>query len=436
MVGKRHRLWFILVTGVTLVYGLVFAMQFNKCLRLDISAFYTTAQALSQGLDPYQNFVPDYLPHAKKLPANLNPPIFLLLFRPLSQLPYEYAVPVWSLFIFALGIWGAWLTFRLAFPKPFIKRHGILLLAVYLLLFNTLMDTVIVQMGSVIFFMVMAGYFAYTRGHDRLAGCLWGSITAIKLFPGLLFVFAFRQRRYTVCLAMALSFIVLWLIPLFTHGAILYEQYFTMMKRVLWYGDSWNASIHGYLYRLLIDNVHPDPGILVLTRSLYLVFFTLIFYWYCKAIKPGNHSANPHYAFCLTLLLMLLLSPFGWLYYFSLLLFPLVLSWQTLVTCRDIPPHLTALWFLAFFLVNVPLDYVMFTKMPDLISRMTLYSLFFYGLVLLIYVVTRLLGRTYPKTAWSLHKNRELAVPLFLILALGAVIPVFFYGLSLLKRLS
>lgn len=433
MAGKKLLLGCLLATGVTLIYGLVFAMQFNKCIRLDISAFYSTSQALSQGLDPYQNFIPNYLPLAKKLPANLNPPIFLLLFRPFSQLPYEYAVPAWSLFIFALGIAGAWLTFTLAFPKPFVKRHGLLLLAVYLLLFSTLMDTAIVQMGSVIFFMVMAGYFAYTGGHDRLAGCLWGCITAIKLFPGLLLVFAFRQRRYAVCLAMAFSFIVLWLIPLFTHGAILYEQYFTMMKRVLWYGDSWNASIHGYLYRLLIDNAHPEPWLLALTKSLCLLFFALIFYWYCKAIKPGNHSANPHYAFCLTLLLMLLLSPFGWLYYFSLLLFPLALSWQTLVTCRDIPPHLTALWFLGFFLVNVPLDYVMFTKMPDLASRMTWYSLFFYGLVLLIYVVWRLLGRTYPKTGQSLHKIRELVVPLFLILALGAVIPVVFYGVSLLK---
>lgn len=176
---------------------------------------------------------------------------------------------------------------------------------------------------------------------------------------------------------MALSFIILWLIPLLTHGTLLYEQYFTMMKRVLWYGDSWNASLHGYLYRFFIDNTHPKPAVLLLTKSLSLLLFVLIFYRYCKAMKPQDQLINPHYAFCLTLLLMLLLSPFGWLYYFSLLLLPLALSWQVLISVRDIPPHLTALWFLAFFLVNVPMDYVMFTKMPDLASRMTWYSLFF-----------------------------------------------------------
>lgn len=151
MADKKPLLWFALATGLMLVYGLIFAMQFNKCIRLDISAFYSTAQALSQGLDPYQNFIPDYLPHAKKLPANLNPPIFLILFKPFSQLRYEYAVPAWSLFTFMLGILGAWLTIRLAFPKAFVKTHGPLLLAIYLLLFSTLMDTAIVQLGSVIF---------------------------------------------------------------------------------------------------------------------------------------------------------------------------------------------------------------------------------------------------------------------------------------------
>lgn len=60
----------------------------------------------------------------------------------------------------------------------------------------------------------------------------------------------------------------------------------------------------------------------------------------------------------------------------------------------------------------------------------------FYGLVLLLYVVTRLLGQTYPKADNSLAKMRELAPAFFIIMAPGAVVPVFFYGLSLLHRLS
>lgn len=410
-----------ILTALLVIYGLVFYMQFTQQLRLDFSSFYSTSLAAYQGDDPYQNLLTTYFPVAKKLPANLNPPVFLLLFQPFSQFHYYLAVPLWAACSFLLGLIGAWITGHFAFPGHHNQQGRFALMLVYLALFATLMNTVIAQMGAVLLFFIMAGYYYYRRGQDLAAASLWASITALKLFPGLLLFLALKERRYKLSIYFAIIFAVLWSMPLYYYGIKIYQQYFYMLSRVLWYGDSWNGSIYGFLFRLFIDPNNRHQSLLLIKLS-YLILFIALAAWYFK--KLGDYpQANPHYPLCLTLVMMLLLSPFGWLYYFSLLLLPLALTWQQLAI-KIHPPELTLLWFISFFLLNLPLDYVMSTKMNSLSDKVVIYSLYFYGLVWFTYVIIRLLGQNEQITFEQEKIAQPLLLPVVIILSFGLIVPI------------
>lgn len=410
------------------VYALVFYMQITQQLRLDFSSFYSTSLAVYQGFDPYQNLLTTYFPIAKKLPANLNPPLFLLLLHPFAQLPYYLAVPLWASCSFILGVVGAIITAQCAFSE---KKNQFALVLIYLALFATLMNTVIAQMGAVILFFIMAGYYCYSHGKDYLAGSLWAIIAALKLFPALLFIFALRQKRYRVAIAFILVSLLLWLVPLYLYGITVYQQYFHMLTRVLWYGDSWNGSIYGFLFRLFIDPNNRQQSLLVIKLS-YLLLFIVLLAWYVK--KSGAYPAPPanvHYPFCFTLVMMLLLSPFGWLYYFSLLLLPLALTWQQLTMDKAASPTLLILWFTSFFLLNLPLDYVMSTKMTGWVEKVFTYSLYFYGLLLFAFLVITLLGKRPQQTFNLAHQAHALFLPVSLILLFGLAIPLSYFFVRL-----
>ena len=351
---------------VFLIYGLIFYLQFTHQLKMDFSSFYSTAKALQQNDNPYQCLF--LMELGKKLPANLNPPIFLLIFESLSTLSYNLAIPVWALISLIAGLYGAIIIARLAFTQTFLQKYWPRLLFIYMALFTTIMDTAIGQMGAVLLFFVMCGYHCYLQRRYKMAGILWGIIAAIKLFPALLFLQALAQKRYQVCLLMVLTICCLWLLPLFIYGTTLYQQYFDMLPRVLWYGDNWNASIYGFIFRLFVDTTNHQPD-LTLPRIAFIALFLMLSGWYFMQIAIHYQDKTNHRPFCLSLIMMLLLSPFGWLYYFSLLLFPLALTWQQINTHQSVSPLKTGLWYLAFFIINLPLDYVMSTKMPDLINN-------------------------------------------------------------------
>lgn len=424
-----------LVTAISIIYLIIFYLQFTQHFKLDFSSFYSTASALDQGQDPYQNLLPTYLHLPKKLPANLNPPIFLLLLKSLSHFSYRYAVPIWTICSFILGLSGAAIIAKLSFKPAFFQKNAVVLFIIYLALFPTIMNTVIAQMGAILLFFVMAGYQCFLQRRDTLAGCLWGFIASIKLFPALLLLFAFRQQRYRICLIMIATVLILWLIPFYHHGFTLYSQYFQMLIRVLWYGDNWNASFYGFLFRLFVDPNERYQS-LVLIKLVYFILFCGILTWYLKKIGPSLDEQTTHYSFCLTLIMMLLLSPFGWLYYFSLLLFPLALTWQRISSEPLMRPQLILLWFLSFFIINLPVDYVVATKMISFISKIGLYSVSFYGVLLLTYLVLQLQNLAVLPAQNANPQTRTLVLPLIIMIVFSLLIPLTYFILLLHQILA
>nr|WP_226905614.1 glycosyltransferase family 87 protein [Legionella antarctica] len=390
---------------------------------MDFSSFYASALAYTQGTNPYHSIVASYFLIPIKLPANLNPPFFLQLFSPFTYLNFKWASSLWFLCSLIFGNIGALLCFKLSCSEEFFKKNRLFLVFVYLGMYSTVMNTGIGQIGGFLLFFVMAGYYFYLQKQDCITGIFWGVIIAIKLFPALLFIFMLSQKRYLVFFITAICSVLASLLPLFDRPE-LYSLYFNMLTRMLWFGDNWNGSLYGFIFRLFV-NIKSYQN-LEMIKIIFLLFFIILSIWYGYTINffRKTTKSNPqsdHRAFCLTLVMMLLMSPLGWLYYFSLLIMPLTIIWQSFNHDKLRSNNVVLPWVLSLFLINFPLGYIESSSMHSIIYKLTIYSPYFYGLVIIAYLLSRIDESILPSRIGELN-NINYLHSLYLSLGLGVFI--------------
>jgi hypothetical protein len=348
----------------------------------------------------------------------------------LAQFSYIHALIIWAVFSFILGIIGAFIVIYYAFSSSFLKKNRVYVWLFYFAFFPSVINIISLQFGSILLFFIMLGYYFYLNNRHYLAGLCWGIIIAVKLFPALLFCYVVQQKRFKVFWTMLFTLVIAFLIPLWMYGPIIYKQYYAMMKGVLWYGDNWNASIYGFLFRLFVDTKYLN---LIEGKLLYVFLFLLLFLGYVRTLGPKENNPPNHQPFCLTLVMMLLMSPLGWAYYFPLLIFPLALTWFVVLEQREFTIKPLLIWFFSLFLINFPLDYVHTEKMTHFFARITFYSSYFFGLLLLTYLVgkeQKIYGNNDLKiTNW----HHDLMPVLCIILFFGLAIPAGFFALRAFK---
>ncbi len=411
----------VLALTLLVVYGSLFNFILTQQIRLDFSSLYSASQALTAEKNPYVVLQTTYLKTVKKLPVNLNPPFTLWLSTPFAKMNYDTAVLVWSALSFILGLAGARIAFKCAFSPSFMKKNGLILYFAYLSLYAVLMNTAIGQLGSILLFLVMYGYHFYRKKNDLFAGIMWGAIIAIKLFPGLFFIYALAQRRYQLFFIMLSVFSLLWLIPLYIHGTAVYLDYLSMLPRVLWYGDNWNASFYGFIFRLFVNPTNRDQSLFAV-KLTYLILFGLAFLWYWLRVR--KLSDKNHQAFSLTLVMMLLMSPFGWLYYFTLLVLPLSLTWLAAIQEKTRPTQAMIAWITCLFFLNFPMAYSMAMKMSSLTEKLGIYSIHFYGLLLLTYLASN--TKSYQENELVIDQNNRILIVAPLAIFLFSVLVTIF----------
>ncbi len=439
---------------LAMTYCILFYMMWTNQLETDFYAFHSSSMSLFQGNSAYPDLHIPYVPTDYTIGTNLNPPIFLMLFWPLSKLNIHHALIIWSSISFIVGLISASIAFKLAFSPEFIKKHQLTLYIIYLSLFSTMANTAIAQIGSYLAFFLIFGYYSYRKSRYILAGVLWGIIISIKLFPGLLFFYVLRQRHYKMLVIMAMTVLIMWLIPLLNYGMDIYFNYFKLMPRVTWYGDSWNASIYGFLFRIFVNSSTLDN--LRWVQSLHILLALGCLVWYLKKIYSIQRDDKHHQQFCLTLVMMLLISPFSWLYYFPILLFPLLITWSqisvvfvqpALKSDRSPSVNITPLavtkknriitWFMCLFLINIPIWIRHSIYMPSIFEKLSFGSYLFYGLLLLTYLLSKI--DSSPEVEHqdlTQSSSNYLIFPLMTVLAFGFVLgPGIFFSSYLINAI-
>lgn len=393
----RHKQGFYFC-ALLCTYFLLFHFLIQQKLNNDFSSFYSAALAYLHHASPYHQLASDFLIKPQSLAINVNPPFFVWLISPLTYLSYTQASLIWCISSLLLGLWGGLLCFYLGSEANFFKRNWPNFILIYLASYACLMNTNFNQIAGFLLFFIMTGYYFFLKKKDYSCGLFWGLAIALKLFPGLFFIFALVEKRYKVFWTMLIVFLLTWSLPLVTRGSEIYLQYFANLGEIIWYGNSWNASILAYLFRIFVD-MNQSNNILLI-KVIYYICFVVLFVYYVKKLT----QLKTHYGFCLSLMMMLLLSPFGWMYYFALLLPTLIVIYQNYQQEEESIKNILS-WSLCLILLNLPLGNVQARDLSSLFAKLTLGSIYFYGLVMTLYLLFYIV-QTSPQPP-SLNSQRK-----------------------------
>lgn len=259
---------------------------------------------------------------------NGHPPTCVLLGLPFAKLDYALALQLWNLLSLAALLGAAALALRLEFGTV---RSWYWLPILTVALGNSMMEHVVLgQLGTLVLLLTVGVAVADKDDRPVLAGILLGTATAIKMFPGLLFLYFVVQRKPRVVLVGALSFVAWHLVSFGLLGLQTYEHYVRYsMPEVMRYRDWWaNYSVTGMWHKLFDCSsgqslplwYSPTTAKIgaLLTNGL-LVASSLYVVMRCRRVPAARLSS-----FAVMITAMVLASPVAWDHYFLLLLWPIL----------------------------------------------------------------------------------------------------------------
>jgi hypothetical protein len=189
------------------------------------------------------------------------------------------------------------------------------------------------------------------------AGVLLGVLASIKYFYGLFLVYFVLIRAWRGLLAMLAAGCGMVVVSVAVFGVVAYQQYSHVLQLISWYSSSWNASSLGFWRRLLGGEGNwslwqwPQavPSLVIVTNlGLLLSYVGYARNW------PRHNQVRNQALFAYTLVLMLLLSPLGWLYYFLVLLIPLLMLYVRFMA-QDVSVEWSLMLAAGVLLLNLPL---------------------------------------------------------------------------------
>lgn len=304
----------------------------QRTYPIDFAALYFSGFQLFAGKDVYAGMPFEFLgsvpvdgqaiqqnPH-----PNLNPPTAVLILSPLSRLPFAYAYWSWSLISLACAVATAWLLAGgyAASERRFAWSVGLLIL---LLAYSP--TWLAISLGQTTLFLLLllvAGWRTARAARERSAGAILGATLALKPFVGVLLVYFVLRRQWRHVAWCVGSFAAANLIVLAVMGPGIFAGYLKVLRQVDWHGMNMNASIFGFLARLSAGAdgqpfVNAGDRVELLGYGISVLLLCSLFPLKRRlAVWPARQAIDLGYAYCLVL--MLLISPLGWIYYFPLLL--------------------------------------------------------------------------------------------------------------------
>jgi hypothetical protein len=268
------------------------------------------------------------------LQYNAHPPPSVLLVLPLADLDYPEAFQAWSLLsLAALGLSVAVIVRQLPLG---LTAWSILPLAALLLLCNPFWQNLNQgQLNLVLLLLCTAAWAADRSDRPTAAGALLGVATAIKLFPGFVFLYFLARRQVRPVIAGAVTFLGVTGLTVALLGPEAYRDYVTLVLPSLEKYRVWwpNLSLAGFWHKLFnssgshIIPLWQSPALAWAGTLLSDLVVSGLAAWMAGRSRS---RAECDLAFAATLTAMLLVSPIAWDHYFTLLFLPLFLLWHWL----------------------------------------------------------------------------------------------------------
>ncbi len=260
---------------------------------------------------------------------NAHPPAAILLALPFAGLSYPTAQFVWNLaslaaLLVALAVIGCEL--HIAWPA-----WAWLPAAAALMLCDPFRQTVIQgQLNFVLLLLITLAWRFDRRQAPWWVGTCLGAATAIKLFPGFLFLYCLMQKRWTALISGALTFLTVSALTTTLLGQEAWADYLhKSLPALAAMCDAWgNVSVDAFFARLFdahsqyVEPLLHAPMLRWSGRIAGIAAVVTTCGWVsARAQSPAARDC----AFAASLVAMLLASPIAWHHYFVLLFLPLVL---------------------------------------------------------------------------------------------------------------
>lgn len=325
----------ILTIALILMLGLLslacimqLSYKADDTLATDFGKLYESGRLLLQKKNPYAQIYVTLGDDttAKRYAGNLNPPAFQLLFLPFAYLDFKISLAAWTIMSIICGLISLMLLIKalnIYHPPLYLILSLIVALFSYFATFTTL---VISQVTLVLLPLTVGAWLAAKKQRILVSGALLGIAASLKLFFGLFILYFLLRREWRAFIGFFVAFVVCISLSLIPLGIPIYKYYQVTLHNIWWYSSSWNGSLYGFSIRLL--GGEKNVPLFALPQFAYKFYLTLTILLLMSLIKflwPNskiNFEQKLDLDFSIILVAMLLISPLGWSYYFTLLIIP------------------------------------------------------------------------------------------------------------------
>jgi hypothetical protein len=288
---------------------------------------------------------------------NAHPPSSILLVLPFGNLDYQTSYLLWGLsellcFVLAFWLIGRELSLRWS-PQLLVMVAGVCLFC------GPLRQQVMQgQFNGLLLLLLAATWRDSRRSHPMRAGVWLALATAIKLYPGFLFLHFLLRGQWRLVFTGTAVFLAITAVTWAVLGLEAFRTYVTeVMPLVSQCRAGWpNVSVTGWWSKLFdagngydasrLELLWPAPtlcrvGILLSTACVLGVWlWGLLRTWKIENLEQVQYQEDLR--FCLSLFAMSLVSPITWDHYLLIMLLPL------LVMSRRLALQDKRAWLLAF----------------------------------------------------------------------------------------
>ena len=364
---------------------------------LDFGKFYVSANLFYQGKSIYSPISVDAFEEVTgeiglkitrdTMHPNLNLPPSTLLFLTIGLINIRNAYILWSILSIILGLIASWLLYN-SYRDRFSRKYLISIPIFLFAFFPTYITIIYGQVSLLLLFIIVLAWSALRSEYEIIAGIFFGFALNIKIFTGLFLIVFLLQKRFKLIFWYVGSFLIINILAFVTFGIETYIEFINNLSAITWYSASWNASILGFYTRILGGSEGKPlinlPELAYGLNYASTIILLLILAWAVKTQRNKNIKMYDDLVFSLGIVFMLLLSPLGWMYYFVLLIIPVIILWQVKDT-RYIT-YFRVLIIIAWILSSIP---HVLTPSPEIktIDMFVWGGSYFYALLLFSFLI-------------------------------------------------
>ena len=259
---------------------------------------------------------------------NMQPPSICLIFSPLAVFSYETAAIIWVIVTIIAYLAIVVISFQV-FNFNFPAHWRMFLVMIALSWYPFLIHISVGQVNILLSLLIILAWFLLKKNHDFSGGALLGFACVLKLFPGIFVLYLCIRKKWRALVAFITTVVIGLIITTTIIGIDDTSWYFLKVipqDSPLWSAHPFNLSLRSTIDMIFQGNIYIQP---LIQSKLTALIVTVIIYGACiitlfvQQFKIPRSLTGDDIAFCICIIVMLLISPITWQHIYPILVFPL-----------------------------------------------------------------------------------------------------------------